>query len=91
LKDDTRKGTRTGLEVFLSDHLESFRGRSIGLLANPTSVNRDLIHAMDLIQQAGLKLSALFGPEHGIRGDAQDMIGVETAQDPKLKIPVYSL
>jgi uncharacterized protein YbbC (DUF1343 family) len=83
---------RTGLERLLGERLEFLRGRRVGLLANPTAVDRDLRHAADLLVAAGVELRALFGPEHGIRGEAQDMVGVETAaRDERLGIPVHSL
>lgn len=82
---------RSGLEVLLDERLGALRGRRLGLLANPTSVDSSLRHAADLLVAAGLDLRRLFGPEHGARGDAQDMVGVETAVDPWLGIPVHSL
>ncbi len=87
----TKYTVQTGLEVLLEQQRPRFSGRRIGLLANPTAVNNQLVHAADLFDLAGLDLRCLFGPEHGVRGEAQDMISVETALDPRLKIPVYSL
>jgi uncharacterized protein YbbC (DUF1343 family) len=81
----------TGLEVLLAEELPRLRGRRLGLLAHPASVDRELRHAADLLVQPGLDLTRLFGPEHGIRGEAQDMIGVDTELDPRLGIPVHSL
>ena len=81
----------TGLEVLLEEELPRLRGRRLGLLANPTSVSTELRHAADLLVDAGLRLTRLFGPEHGIRGEAQDMVGVERVEDPRLRIPVHSL
>lgn len=67
-------------------------GRRIGLLCNPTAVDGDLEHAIELLgRRVDLKVVALFGPEHGVRGDAQDMISVDTASDPRSGLPVYSL
>jgi uncharacterized protein YbbC (DUF1343 family) len=68
-------------------------GRRIGLLANPASVTRELIHSLDAL--AGLEdinLVAAFGPQHGLRGDKQDnMIESADFTDPVHGIPVYSL
>ena len=61
------------------------RGRNVGLLAHPASVDANLVHAATIIAQAGATLSALFGPEHGFSGAAQDMIHVESDTE------VYSL
>lgn len=67
---------RSGLEVFVEEYAERYRGARIGLCCNPTAVDRTYIHAIDLLQSKGLQLKRLFGPEHGISATAQDMIGV---------------
>jgi uncharacterized protein YbbC (DUF1343 family) len=67
-------------------------GKRIGLLVNPTAIDEDFNHAIDLIERrADMKLSVLFGPEHGVRGDAQDMISVDGDKDARTGLPVYSL
>jgi uncharacterized protein YbbC (DUF1343 family) len=72
--------------------LAPLRGRRIGLLVNPTAVDGELRHAADLLAaRADLTIGALFGPEHGVRGDAQDMAGVDDARDPRTGLPVHSL
>jgi uncharacterized protein YbbC (DUF1343 family) len=67
------------------------RGRRIGLVAHPASVAADLTHARDVLAHAGAEIRALFGPEHGYGGEAQDMIGVEGARDRETGAPIYSL
>ena len=67
----------TGLERLLAGEGPDMRGRRLGLIANPTSVDLELRHSIDRLRAVGLDLVALFGPEHGLRGDAQDMISVE--------------
>jgi uncharacterized protein YbbC (DUF1343 family) len=82
---------RSGLERLLDDDTV-LRGRRVGLIANPTAVDAELRHAADLLAaKSGVTLVALFGPEHGVRGDAQDMIGVGTALDARTRLPVHSL
>jgi len=82
----------TGLERLLAGDGPDLRGRKLGLIANPTSVDRQLRHSIDRLRAAGLDLRALFGPEHGLRGDAQYMIPVgEVAHDRRSGLPVYSL
>src|SRR5918994_1139807 len=67
-------------------------GRRVALLAHPASVTRDLAHSLDALAAAGLKLTAAFGPQHGLRGDKQDnMIESPDFNDPALGIPVFSL
>jgi uncharacterized protein YbbC (DUF1343 family) len=68
-------------------------GRRIALLAHPASVTRELTHSLDaLAALPTLRLSAAFGPQHGLRGDKQDnMIESPDYVDPVHRIPVYSL
>ncbi|MBI2359972.1 MAG: DUF1343 domain-containing protein [Deltaproteobacteria bacterium] len=64
----------------------------MGLVANPTTVDRRLAHAADLFHEhPDIDLCLLFGLEHGIRGSAQDMIGVGDARDPVTGLPEVSL
>jgi uncharacterized protein YbbC (DUF1343 family) len=82
---------RPGLEVLLSRPLE-LKGRRLGLLANQASVDRSLRHAADLLTACQhVRLVALFAPEHGIRGEAQDMEPVASGTDPATGLPVHSL
>jgi uncharacterized protein YbbC (DUF1343 family) len=61
-------------------------------LAHPASVTADLTHSLDALAATGLKLSAAFGPQHGMRGDKQDnMVETEDFTDPLHGIPVFSL
>jgi uncharacterized protein YbbC (DUF1343 family) len=67
-------------------------GRRIALLAHPASVTADLTHSLDALAATGLKPTAAFGPQHGLRGDKQDNM-VESVDfiDPAQGIPVFSL
>ena len=82
---------KTGLEVLCSERLDLVRGRRVGVLCHPASVTSDLVHIVDRLLQAGVRLTRLFGPEHGVRGEAQDMIGVGAERDRRTGIPVTSL
>jgi uncharacterized protein YbbC (DUF1343 family) len=67
-------------------------GRRVALLAHPASLSADLTHSLDALAQAGLRLSAAFGPQHGLRGDKQDnMVESSDFTDPLHGIPVFSL
>ena len=67
-------------------------GRRVALLAHPASVTRDLTHSLDALAASGIKPSAAFGPQHGLRGDKQDnMIESPTFHDPVHGIPIFSL
>jgi uncharacterized protein YbbC (DUF1343 family) len=81
-----------GLEVLAARRFRSLAGRRVGLVANPTAVTRALTHAADLLHAApGVRLAALFGPEHGVRGDAQYMAAVGGGRDARTGLPVHSL
>jgi uncharacterized protein YbbC (DUF1343 family) len=83
---------RTGLEVFLQDPPEALRGKRIGLITNPSGVDAELRSDVDLLAaDRDVRLVALFGPEHGVRGDAGAGSAVASARDPKTGLPVYSL
>ena len=81
-----------GLEVLIDEEPWRIQGKRIGLVTNQSAVTRDLRHAVKLLQAGrGWKLTALFGPEHGIWGEAQDMAHVDHSTDPLTGLPVYSL
>jgi len=82
---------QTGLARLVAEDAKLIAGRRVGLLCNATSVDLELRHAIDLLRDAGANLTALFGPEHGVRGDAQDMIGVDAATDSQTGLPGHSL
>ncbi len=72
------------------DIVKLVRGRRVGLLAHPASVDDKLHHAEDIVRASGADLRVLFGPEHGYTGQAQDMIGVgEHAQAGARVISLY--
>ncbi|HYG67006.1 MAG TPA: DUF1343 domain-containing protein, partial [Anaeromyxobacteraceae bacterium] len=82
----------TGLDVLVADRFRLLRGRRVGLVCNPTSVDRRLAHAADLLHAAkGVELAALFGPEHGVRGDAQYMAAVGEERDARTGVRAFSL
>lgn len=84
-----------GIDRLLEDRTlrAPLEGRRVALLAHPASVTRNLAHSLDALHQsAGLKLTAAFGPQHGLRGDKQDnMVESPDFTDPLLGIPVFSL
>ncbi len=86
---------RTGLEVLLQtpELRRPLVGRRVALLAHPASVTADLTHALDaLAALPDLRLTAAFGPQHGLRGDKQDnMVESPDFSDPQHSIPVFSL
>lgn len=81
---------QTGLARLVSEGFRPLVGKRVGLVCNATSVDAELRHAIDLLS-AKLQIAALFGPEHGVRGDAQDMVGVGAAVDRATGLRVHSL
>ncbi len=82
----------TGLERLLATEHRLLAGKRVGLIANPTSIDGDFRHAADLLAaHPEIELDRLFGPEHGLRGDAQDMIAVDSGRDSRTGLPVHSL
>ena len=85
----------TGLERLLRDAAlrAPLGGRRVALLAHPASVTRELTHSLDALAGLGdLRVTAAFGPQHGLRGDKQDnMIESPDYSDPVHGIPVFSL
>src|SRR5687767_14470704 len=67
---------RTGLDALRDQSFAPLRSRRVGLVCHPASVDAHLRHAADLMASAGVRVAALFGPEHGFHGTAQDLIGV---------------
>ena len=85
---------KTGIDRLLDDAAlrRPLAGRRVALLAHPASVTADLTHSLDALARAGVKLTAAFGPQHGLRGDKQDnMIESPDATDSVHGIPVFSL
>ncbi|MCE5312900.1 MAG: DUF1343 domain-containing protein [Nitrospiraceae bacterium] len=84
---------KIGLELIDEKLPSALNGARAGLLVHPASVDSTLVHAVDRFSNfSKVKLSALFGPQHGIYGQTQDnMIEWSGFRDPKTGIPVYSL
>lgn len=81
-----------GIEVLLEDPPDLLRGKRIGLVTNPTGVDRELRNNIDLLaSHPDLNLVALFGPEHGVRGSAQAGEKVAASVDAATGLPVFSL
>ena len=87
--------TLFGIDRLLADPelRKPLDGKRVALLAHPASVTRDLTHSLDALAACpGIRLSAAFGPQHGLKGDKQDnMMETPDTVDPRLGIPVFSL
>lgn len=82
-----------GLERLLGDKIGLLRGERMGLICNQSSVDHSFRHAADLFHERDdIRLTTLFGPQHGIRGDVQDnMVETAHAVDRATGLPIYSL
>jgi uncharacterized protein YbbC (DUF1343 family) len=68
------------------------KGRTVGLVVNPASINAKFEHAIDRAERSGVTVGAIFGPQHGFRSDVQEnMIESDHARDARRQIPIYSL
>ena len=83
--------TQTGIDILLRKP-SLLKGRKIGLVTNPTGMTRDLRSTVDaLAALKGVTIRALFGPEHGVRGEIQDGLEVASSVDAATGLPVHSL
>ena len=82
----------TGIEVLRNNNFNVLAGKRVGLITNPTGVDSKLISTVDILFHAkNVKLVALFGPEHGVRGDFSAGADVESSTDKETGLPLYSL
>ncbi len=83
---------RLGIEVLLSDSMHLVRGKRVGLITNHTGVVPDGRSTIDLLHRAnGVRLTALFAPEHGIRGQADAGERIQSSVDSATGVPIHSL
>ncbi|MGL4331885.1 MAG: exo-beta-N-acetylmuramidase NamZ family protein, partial [Bacteroidales bacterium] len=83
---------KTGIEVLRDQNFKILEGKRVGLITNPTGVDSKLKSTIDILKEApNVNLVALFGPEHGVRGDVHAGDKVDNARDEKTGLPVYSL
>jgi uncharacterized protein YbbC (DUF1343 family) len=91
-KEKKKNKVTPGVEVLLDDQKERLKGKKVGLITNPTGIDSKMNSIVDLLNEdPEIELTALFGPEHGVRGDAQAGAYVESYIDEKTGLPVYSL
>ena len=82
----------TGIEVLRDANFELLKGKRVGLITNPTGVDRNLKSTVDILFEApDVQLVALYGPEHGVRGDIPAGEKVENQVDAKTGLKVHSL
>ena len=83
---------KTGIEVLRDREFEGLKGKRVGLVTNPSGVDRYLNSTVDILYNApGVELVALYGPEHGVRGDVYAGGHVTDTKDEATGLPVYSI
>ena len=88
----SKNGVVPGIEVLVKRGFPGLKGRNVGLVTNPSGVDRQLRSTIDILFNApGVNLVALFGPEHGVRGDVYAGGKVTDQRDPATGLPVHSL
>lgn len=83
---------KTGIEVLRERGFEGLVGRKVGLVTNPSGVDSNLNSTVDILYNApGVQLVALYGPEHGVRGDVYAGDKINDSVDPVTGLPVFSI
>lgn len=81
-----------GADLLISENLNLILGKNIAIVTNHTAILKNGVHLVDTLYKIkNVNIVALFGPEHGIRGDAPDGHQINDGKDPRTGIPVYSL
>ncbi|MCA1554297.1 MAG: DUF1343 domain-containing protein, partial [Chloroflexi bacterium] len=82
---------QTGLEVLLSVGLPSLARARVGVLTNPTGTTQDLRQNFRVLRDAGVNITSLFSPEHGLAASAAEGKQIASGRDARTGLPVYSL
>ncbi|MBQ8502233.1 MAG: DUF1343 domain-containing protein [Bacteroides sp.] len=83
---------KTGIEVLKEQNFKCLEGKRVGLITNPTGVDNNMKSTIDILHEApNVQLVALYGPEHGVRGDVHAGDHVTDIKDATTGLPVYSL
>ena len=91
-REVVRHVVKPGIEVLRENGFDILKGKKVGLVTNPSGVDRNLVSTIDILYNApDVDLVALFGPEHGVRGDVYAGGKVADSKDEVTGLPVYSL
>jgi uncharacterized protein YbbC (DUF1343 family) len=82
---------KTGLDILVHEQAHVLTNQRVGLVSMPAAVLPDLTSSLDALRDAGVNVTALFGPEHGFGGAALDGAHVSNTTDPRTGLPVFSL
>src|SRR5581483_1987709 len=87
---DRTGSTKTGLDVLEAENFRTLAGKTIGLITNQTGIDSQGRRNAEVMKAAGIKIGALFSPEHGIEGK-EDRPGIKDSVDPATDARIYSL
>ncbi len=83
---------KVGADILLSEKFNLIKNKNIGVVTNHSAILNNAVHLVDTLNNiSNIKIIALFGPEHGIRGNAPDGQTIKDGIDTKTNIPIYSL
>lgn len=83
---------KLGIDVLKENNFDILKGKKVGLITNPTGVDSRLKSTVDILfESKELKLAALYGPEHGVRGDFSAGDEIDSQNDKETGLPVFSL
>lgn len=92
VEEDSRVVVKTGIEVLRERNFAGLEGKRVGLVTNPSGVDRFLNSTIDILfESSQVNLVALYGPEHGVRGDVYAGAKISDTKDESTGLPVYSL
>ncbi len=90
--NDSAPKVKPGIEVLRDGGFEQLKGKRVGLITNPSGVDNNLKSTIDILHEAeGVELVALYGPEHGVRGDVHAGDNVDNTVDAATGVTVYSI
>ena len=92
LNASAKKMVKTGIEILKEQHFKPLEGLRVGLITNPTGVDKNLRSTIDVLNDApNVKLVALYGPEHGVRGNLHAGVAANSSIDAITGLPIRSL
>ena len=92
VEEESRVVVKTGIEVLRERNFAGLEGKRVGLVTNPSGVDRFLNSTIDILfESSQVNLVALYGPEHGVRGDVYAGAKISDTKDESTGLPVYSL
>lgn len=87
-----KKNVKTGIEILKEQNFKPLEGLRVGLITNPTGVDYNMRSTIDILNEApNVKLVALYGPEHGVRGNLHAGVAAASSTDSITGLPIYSL